>query len=104
MLSLLHTLEDLHTEFCLLRWCFSLPKVIHLLRSTPTFGHENTLEEFDHHTMQALTDLLGASMTDLQTRQARLPVTMGGLGLKAATDHAATSPPSSHLGPCPGPC
>ena len=69
-------------EFCLLRWCLSLPMVMHLLRSTPTIGYEQSLEELDHLIMQALTNLLGAGMTDLQTRQARLPGTMGGLGLK----------------------
>ena len=84
-------LEDPHTEFCLLRWCLSLPKVMHLLRSPPTIGHWEILEEFDHLKMQVLTDLLGAGLTDLQVRQAMLPVTLGGMGLQAATDHVTSA-------------
>ena len=95
VLLLLHTLKDPHTEFGLLRWCLSLPKVMHLLLSTPTIGHEETLEDFDHLILHALTDILGADMPELQTRQASLLVAMGGLGLQAATDHATAAHVSS---------
>ena len=56
---------------------------MHLLRSTPTIAHKEILEDFNH------------LMPELQTRQARLPVAVAGLGLHAATDQAAAAYVSS---------
>ena len=94
---LLH-LREPHLEFVLLRSCLSLPKVMFLLRALDTTEHRDLLGTFDSITRGALCRILGCPVTDDQWAQAKLPV--GGLGLRAAGDHAsvahATSLLSSH--------
>ena len=98
--ELLHHLRDPHSEFVLLRSCLSLPKVMFLLRALDTTEHRDLLDSFDSITRGALCRILGSPVTDHQWGQAKLPVAMGGLGLRAAGDHAsvahATSLLSSH--------
>ena len=98
--ELLHHLRDPHSEFVLLRSCLSLPKVMFLLRALNTTEHRDLLDSFDSITRGALCRILGSPVTDHQWGQAKLPVAMGGLGLRAAGDHAsvahATSLLSSH--------
>ena len=98
--ELLPHLREPHLEFVLLRSCLSLPKVMFLLRALDTTEHRDLLGTFDSITRGALSRILGSPVTDDQWAQAKLPVAMGGLGLRAAGDHAsvahATSLLSSH--------
>ena len=98
--ELLRHLKDPHSEFVLLRSCLSLPKVMFLLRALDTTEHQDLLESFDSITRGALSRILGYPVTDNQWAQGKLPAAMGGLGLRAAADHAsvahATSLLSSH--------
>ena len=98
--ELLPLLKDPHLEFVLLRSCLSLPKVMFLLRALDTTDHQYSLKSFDSITRGALSRILGSPVTDDQWTQAKLPVAMGGLGLRAAEDHGsvayATSLLSSH--------
>ena len=98
--ELLRHLKDPHSEFVLLRSCLSLPKVMFLLRALDTTEHQDLLESFDSITRGALSRILGHPVTDDQWAQGKLPAAMGGLGLRAAADHAsvahATSLLSSH--------
>ena len=98
--ELLPHLREPHLEFVLLRSCLSLPKVMFLLRALDTSEHQDLLDTFDSITRGALCRILGSPVTDDQWAQAKLPVAVGGLGLRAAGDHAsvahATSLPSSH--------
>ena len=98
--ELLPLLKDPHSEFVLLRSCLSLPKVMFLLRALDTTDHQDLLKSFDSITRGALSRILGSPVTDDQWTQAKLPVAMGGLGLRAAEDHGsvayATSLLSSH--------
>ena len=59
--------------------------------------HVDLLETFDSITRGALCRILGSAVSDLQWLQARLPVAMGGLGLRAADDHAPVAYASSLL-------
>lgn len=88
-------LRDPHCEFVLLRSCLALPKVMFLLRALDTSEHTDLLENFDSITRGALSKILGAA--DDQWLQAKLPVAMGGLGLRAAEDHAPVAFASSLL-------
>ena len=90
-------LKDPHTEFVLLRSCLGLPKVMHLLHSVDPTHHQLLWSDFDRVTREALTRILGASLTNLQWRQAKLPVTLGGLGMRAAEDHGAGAHAASLL-------
>ena len=95
--SLLPTLQDPHAEFCLLRSCLSTPKIMFNLRTVNTLDHPNFLAEFDQLTREALARTLGAPIPDMQWSQSKLPVGMGGLGLRAAEDHAGAAYASSLL-------
>ena len=86
--SQLPLLQDAQTEFVLLRSCLSLPKVMYVLRTTDPTHHQALWQEFDSITREALTRILGSPVDGLQWAQAQLPVSMGGLGLRAAEDHA----------------
>ena len=98
--EMLPLLKDPHSEFVLLRSCLSLPKLMFLLRALDTTEHQDLLQSFDTISRGALSRIVGSPVTDDQWAQAKLPVAMGGLGLRAAEDHAssayATSLLSSH--------
>ena len=95
--DLLPQLEDPHTEFCLLRSCLALPKLSFLTRAVDTSSHVNHLQEFDRVTKEGLTRILGAPVGHRTWQQAKLPVSLGGLGLRAAEDHAPIAHAASVL-------
>ena len=95
--SLLPDLKDPHAEFCLLRSCLSLPKMMFILRTVDTTAHRHLLAQFDHITREALSRILGAPLNELQWRQSKLPVHLGGMGLRAAMDHGAAAYATSLL-------
>jgi len=90
-------LKDAHVEFVLLRACLALPKIMFILRTTDSTNNKVLWDTFDNITREALTRILGSPMTDIQWSQVNLPVSIGGLGLKAAVDHAHAAYASSLL-------
>ena len=95
--ALLPNLEDPHFQFTLLRACLSLPKLAFMLRAVDTTTFRDTLEAFDSITREALTRIIGGGLSEQQWLQARLPVHLGGMGLRGAVDHASASHISSLL-------
>ena len=95
--GLLPQLEDPHTEYVLLRSCLSLPKLSFLLRAVDTTQLKDQLKEFDSITREGLTRILGTPLSDRPWQQAKLPVSMGGMGLRAAEDHAPAAHAASVL-------
>ena len=95
--ELLPLIEDPHTEFVLLRSCLSLPKISFLLRAVDTTGHLELLQDFDKVTREALTRILGTPIGERTWQQAKLPVAMGGMGLRGAQDHAPAAHAASVL-------
>ena len=92
LLDKLHSLEDPHMEFVLLRSCFSLPKVSYALRTSPPTQHcLSHWEMFDCHICETLIRILGSNIGEDQWLQAQLPVSMGGLGLRSAALHASAA-------------
>ena len=87
--QLLPNIRDPHSEFVLLRSCFSLPKIVFLMRSTDPTHHQNLWATFDSLIRDTLTHILGSAVDAKQWAQAQLPVAMGGLGLRGAVDHCA---------------
>ncbi len=81
----------------LLRACLGVGKVMFNLRTVDTVPHQEILDSFDSDTLEALTCILGSPVTDLQWQQAALATSQGGLGLRAAADHAAAAYTSSLL-------
>ena len=88
LLDNLHSLEDPHSEYALLRSCFSLPKFSYITRTIPSSSHLQTYKKFDKAVRHTLEGIIGSPLTDSQWTQASLPVSMGGLGLRCAEVHA----------------
>jgi len=65
----------------LLRASFSAPKVLHLLRCSPSASH-SALLDFDSLLRTAIERITNSSLTDSQWLQASLPVRDGGLGVR----------------------
>ena len=76
----------------LLRHSFSIPKVLHLLRSAPTFVSSG-LTSYDEVQRSILESITNVSLDDSAWIQASLPVKNGGLGIRSAVDLA----PSAYL-------
>ena len=87
--SLLPLIKDPHSEFVLLHSCFSLPKVIYLLRAINPLAHQDFWSSFDEMIRDSLNHILGSSLNDAQWSQAQLPVSMGGLGFRSALLHSS---------------
>ena len=87
-------------EYVLLSSCLALRKFMFFLRTTDTSTMDDILSQFDTITREALSRIVAFPLTDLQWRQAKLPCSMGGVGLLAAADQSpiafATSYLSSH--------
>ena len=82
-------IQDPHSEFSLLRSCFSLPKTMYLLRTIDPTHHLELWKLFDNQIRDTLNNILGSAVNNSQWSQAQLPVAMGGLGLRSAEDHSA---------------
>ena len=95
--ELLPLLQDPHTEFVLLRCCLSLPKLSFVLRTTDTTDLTHLLIDFDAITRDGLARILGCTLDDKAWKQAKLPVSLGGMGLRAAQDHAPAAHAASLL-------
>ena len=89
--SALPDLQQPHLEFCLLRSCLSLPKIVYLLRTTDTSSASHLLDQFDSVTRESLSRIIGGPISEAEWQQAKLPITLGGVGLKAASDHGGVA-------------
>src|SRR3989442_6164507 len=78
-----------HDALIILKNSFSLPSMLHILRSAPCCGHP-ALQKFDDVLRENLSSVLNVSMDDLQWLQASLPVHEVGLGIRSAM-HLAPS-------------
>ena len=82
------SLLDRHPAFFLLRNCFSMPKLMYLLRSSPTFQHPDLLADFDNSLKSYAIDICNVSFDDIGWIQATFPIRLGGIGLRRASDLA----------------
>ena len=90
-------LQNPQIEFLLLTSCLGLRKFMFFLRCTPTFTFDDLLSRFDSITREGLSRILGHPLTDLQWRQAKLPISMSGVGLQGAEDMAAVAFATSYI-------
>jgi len=63
----------------LLRASFSSPKVLHLLRCSPS-AYNPALQTFDSHLRSAISKITNSALSDIQWLQASMPIAHGGLG------------------------
>jgi hypothetical protein len=78
-LSLLHS----HDALVLLKNSLSMPKLLHLLRTTDCSDNP-LLARFDETLRTGLSTILNVDLSDTQWLQASLPVRDGGLGIRSA--------------------
>jgi hypothetical protein len=75
-----------HTALFLLKNCLSIPKMIYLIRCSPTFKEPQLLIQFDSIMRSALEQITNVTLDDDAWAQASLPVSRGGLGIRSAID------------------
>jgi hypothetical protein len=77
---------DPHDALFLLRHAFSLPKLTYFLRTSPCFKNTEILKNYDKALRVALISILNVGMEDSSWEQCSLPVRMGGLGIRTASE------------------
>ena len=60
--SLLRSLKDPHYKFVLLRLCFSLLKIMHIMRTIDPSSIQHLLSEFDNVVTMCLLNILGSPL------------------------------------------
>ena len=88
-------LEDPQVELQLLCQCLSCCKIVHMLRTVPPHMLHN-LSLFDNLLRSSLSQVVRTSISDLTWQQATLPLRLGGLGIRRASDMTY----AAYLGSC----
>ena len=65
--------------------CFSLPKLLYVLRTSTCFNHPALLKKFDKTVRDGLSEVCNVTFDDISRTQPALPAEMGGLGVSSAT-------------------
>ena len=79
-----------HDALILLRNCLSAPKIMHTLRSSPCYEHDQ-LGVLDQKLKDCLSRLLNVELSTTQWIQASLPVRHGGLGVRSISQLAPSA-------------
>ncbi|GAV01296.1 hypothetical protein RvY_12033 [Ramazzottius varieornatus] len=72
----------------LLKNCLSLPKLLYILRCSPTFSCLPSLQAFDETIRKCAGKIAKIAMDDTAWRQSSLPVSRGGLGIRRVDEPA----------------
>ncbi|XP_037034226.1 uncharacterized protein LOC119073006 [Bradysia coprophila] len=75
-----------HHSYCLLRSSLSIPQLNYLLRTTPCWNALTELEEYDRTLKAAMERIVNCRFAGNSWDEATLPVKLGGLGLRNATN------------------
>lgn len=76
-----------HDALFLLKNCFSIPKLLYLLRCAACYK-SSLLTDYDDVIRRTLNAILNIDLSDFIWKQATLPVSSGGLGVRLAVDLA----------------
>lgn len=79
---------DSHYGFYLLKNCFSIPKFLYMLRCFPFYDCPQLLLQFDELQRESIENILNCSLPPNSYQQSFLPLSLGGLGLRRASDIA----------------
>ena len=75
-----------HDAFYQLRHCFAIPKLIYLLRTSPSWRVPGLLEKFDELIRTSLQTITNINISSSAWAQSILPAAKGGLGIRSAID------------------
>jgi hypothetical protein len=87
----LPSFKDPQSQFCLLRSCLSLPKLLYTLRTCNPAVLLPCYSCFDELQKLALEQILDWSLSDNAWSQSTLPASLGGLGLRLASSHSVAA-------------
>ena len=79
-----------HEALFLLRNCFSIPKFTYFLRTAPCFLERSVLQKYDDNIKDSLQKILNIHLDEHAWNQCTLPINLGGLGIKMATEIAGS--------------
>jgi len=79
-----------HDALTLLRFSLSAPKLTYTLRSSPCFNHLS-LSKFDEQLRVCLSTITNIQLSDVQWKQASLPIKRGGLGIRLVSEVASSA-------------
>ena len=79
-----------HDALCLLKNSIAMPKLLYILRTSPC-ANNPLLQVFDMKLKEGLQTILNVELSDLQWKQASLPVHMGDLGVRSACMQATSA-------------
>ena len=82
------SLIDSHPALFLLKNCFSLPKLVYTLRSAPCYLEGDILNLIDSTIRSCAETICNVRFDEIGWRQAKLPVKLGGIGLRSSSDIA----------------
>ena len=77
---------DAHDALFLLKNVFAIPKLTYFLRTAPFFKYQTILELYNDSMRDILEKILNIKLEDKAWQQSSLPVALGGLGIRWATD------------------
>ena len=87
-LSEVVTKLDAHCGFYLLKNCFSLPKLLYFLRTSPCFEELDLLQQYDSIICKSLSKIWNVNFNEISYTQAILPVSKVGIGIASASQIA----------------
>ena len=79
---------DAHYGFYMLKNCFSLPKLLYFLRTSPCFEEMDLLNLYDSIVRKSLSKICKVNFSENSFTQAILPVSRGGIGIASASQIA----------------
>ena len=82
----LQALDEAHQAFFLLKNYVSVPRLLYLLRSSPTHRCPAQLNRIDKAVRRGMESIRNVQMRGVSWRQATLPVGLGGLGVRRVAD------------------
>jgi hypothetical protein len=77
-----------HDSLFLLRQCFCMPKIMYFIRTAPIYRNTVWCEQFDETIRLALQSILNVQMEGSTWEQSSLPISLGGLGIRKASEVA----------------
>ena len=75
-----------HDPFYLLHHCFAIPKLLYLLRTSPSWRVSGLLGKFDDLIRTSLQTITNVNISFSAWAQSILPAAKGGLGIRSAVD------------------
>ena len=79
---------DAHYGFYLLKNCFSLPKLLYFLPTSPCFEEMDLLQQYASIIRKSLSKICNVNFDESSYTQAILPVSKGGIGIASASQIA----------------